>query len=86
MGSKKPLLITTLKVMGAFFVLSYVSIDTGILHGKFTFGKVRSHTLTQFPAIKGSFTTVKVSHVAAPIITVVVVVVVVRSQLKLNQS
>ena len=73
--------------MGAFFVLVYVSIDTGILHRKFTFGKVRSHTLMQFPTIKGSFTTVKVSHVAAPVMSVVVVVVVVvRSQLKLNQS
>ena len=71
--------------MGAFFVLFYVSIDTGILHRKFTFGKVQSHTLTQFPTIKGSLTTVKVSHVAAPIMSVVVVVVV-RSQLKLNQS
>lgn len=71
--------------MGTFFVLVYVSIDTGILHRKFTFGKVRSHTLMQFPTIKGSFTTVKVSHVAAPIMSVVVVVVV-RSQLKLNQS
>ena len=70
--------------MGAFFVLVYVSIDTDILHRKFTFGKVRSHTLMQFPTIKGSFTTVKVSHVAAPIMSVVVVVV--RSQLKLNQS
>ena len=69
--------------MGAFFVLVYESIDTGILHWKFTFGKVRSHTLMQFPTIKGSFTTVKVSHVAAPIMSVVVVV---RSQLKLNQS
>ena len=55
----------------------------GILHGKFTFGKVRSHTLTQFATIKGSFTTLKVSHVAAPIMSVVVVV---RSQLKLNQT
>ena len=29
--------------------------------------KVRSHTLTEFSAVKGSFTTVKVSRVTAPI-------------------
>ena len=63
-GSKKPLLITTLNVMGAFFVLLRI-------HGYFTreiyLWKVRSHTLTQFSAVKGSFTTIKVSRVTSPI-------------------
>ena len=40
------------------------------IHGYLTqyiyLGKVRSHTLTQFPALKGSFATVKVSRVTAP--------------------
>lgn len=43
-GSKAPLLITTLNDMGAFFVLFYLSIDIG--HWKFTAGKLRSHTIT----------------------------------------
>ena len=55
-GSKAPLLITTLNDMGAFFVLFYLSID--IEHRKFTSGNF-SHTLSQFPGVKGSFTTVK---------------------------
>ena len=41
-GSKAPLLITTLNNMGAFFVLFYLSID--IEHRKFTSGN-SSHTL-----------------------------------------
>ena len=55
-GSKAPLLIITLNDMGAFFVLFYLSID--IEHRKFTSGNF-GHTLSQFPAVKRSFTTVK---------------------------
>ena len=55
-GSKAPLLITTLNDMGIFFVLFYLSIN--IEHRKFTLGNF-GHTLSQFPGVKGSFTTVK---------------------------
>ena len=41
LAAKKPLLITTLNVMSAFFVLFYVYMD--ILYGKFTSGK-SNHT------------------------------------------
>ena len=60
-GSKKPKLITTLNVMGAFyrmFFFTYLWIYNR--HGKFTSGaKVRSHTLTENPPVKVSVTTVK---------------------------
>ena len=55
-GSKARLLITTLNDMGAFFVLFYLSID--FEDRKFTSGNL-GHTLSQFPAVKGPFTTVK---------------------------
>ena len=55
-GSNAPLLTITLNDMGAFFVLFYLSID--IEHRKFTSGNFR-HTLSQFPAVKGSFIQVK---------------------------
>ena len=52
--------------MGAFLVL--FSRIHGYLTRDIYLGKVRSHTLTQFPALKGSLTTVKVSRVTAPYI------------------
>ena len=53
-------------VMGVFFVF-FFSVSMFMKHGKFTSGNPVD-TLTQFPAVKGSFTTVKVSRVATPLI------------------
>ena len=62
-GSKAPLLITTLNDMGAFFVLFYLSID--IEHRKCTLGKLRSHTIT-ISCSKRVIYHSKVSIVTAP--------------------
>ena len=50
--------------MGCFSLLFDVAMD--ISHGKFIPGKVRLPAPRQFPAVKGSFTMVKVSRVTAP--------------------
>ena len=53
-------------VMGVFFEFFFpypCLCNTGSLPRE-----IRSDTLTQFPAVKGSFTTVKVSRVATPLI------------------
>lgn len=62
-GSKAPLLITTLNDIGAFFVLFYLSIDIG--HWKFTAGKLWSHTIT-ISCGKRVIYHSKVSSVTAP--------------------
>ena len=65
---KTPLQLTTLvdvtpvNVMGASCDLFDVSMDDVSIY----LGKCRSHSLMQFPVVKGSFTTVKVPRVTAP--------------------
>ena len=80
MGSKTPLLNTKIqkkkkkntlpnyhvKCHGRF-LCSLLRIH-GYLTREIYHGKVRLHTLAQFPPVKGPFTTVKVFHVFAPII------------------
>ena len=49
------------------FNVSFFDGNMDISHEKFISGKVRSHPPRQLPAVKGSFTTGKVSCVTAPI-------------------
>ena len=66
-GIKTPLLhvITTLSWALSLFIFFRIHVlcNTGSLPRE-----IRSDTLTQFPAVKGSFTTVKVSRVATSLI------------------
>ena len=61
LGIKNPQLLTTLNVMGDFFLLFDVTMD--ISHGKFISGQSGHTHHANFP-----FSTVKVSRVTAPIV------------------